>query len=300
MTEPQRGAGDAAAWGAFTGSSLVWGSTFLVIAIGNDALPPLWAVTLRLLVASALLLLVCRLLGQPLPRGAALRAAAGFGFVNMGLSMSLLYWAETTVPSGLVAVLYATIPLTTAVFARLHGLESLDVLKLAGALVALGGVGTIFVGQLSDAVRPLPLAAAVAAATCASYSGIVLKRGPRQPPLPVNAVGCGVGAAVGLVASLLAGESRSLPSSGAALFPVLYLATAGSIVAFGLYAWLVNHWPLTRISFISVVVPVIALALGATFRRERLAVSEVAGSALVFAGLSLALLSDRRRSRATR
>jgi drug/metabolite transporter (DMT)-like permease len=288
----------AAAWAAFAGCSLVWGSTFLVISIGNDTVPPLWAAALRLALATVLLAALSHLLRQPLPRGAALGAAALFGLLNMGLSMSLLYWAETRVPSGLVAVLYATIPLTTALGARAAGLERLAPLKVAGALVALGGVGAIFAGSLAGDAPPLPVLAAVAAATCASLSGIALKRGPRQPPLPANAVGSAVGCAVNLAASTLAREPHAFPAGAAALLPILYLAVAGSIVAFGLYAWLVNHWPLTRISFISVVVPVVALALGVAVRGERLSANSVAGSALVMLGLALAIASDRRGARA--
>ncbi len=295
MAPPPARASSAAAWAAFAGCCLIWGSTFLVISIGNDALPPLWAVALRLGLAALLLTAITYALGQRLPRGDALRAAIGYGFLNMGVSMTLLYWAEVSVPSGLVAVLYATIPLTTALFARAGGLERLVPLKLAGAGVALGGVALIVAGNSGGALHALPVAAAVLAATCASASGVVLKRGPRQPPLPANAVASFAGFLVALVASFAAREPHPLPLTGAALFPVLYLVVAGSIGAFGLYAWLVNHWPVTRISFISVVVPVVALTLGVAFRGERLDRVEVLGSLLVMAGLALALASDRLR-----
>jgi drug/metabolite transporter (DMT)-like permease len=252
------------------------------------------------MVASVLLFAIARALGQPLPRGAALRSALAYGTLNMGFSMTLLYWAEVTVPSGLVAVLYATIPLTTALFARAVGLERLVPLKLAGAIVALLGVGAIVTGQLHGTLAAWPVFAAVAAATCAAGSGVALKAGPRQAPLPANAVGSAAGAVIALTASLLAREPHPLPTTAAAAFPILYLVVAGSLVAFGLYAWLVNHWPVTRIAFVSVVVPVVALSLGVAFRGERLDAVEVLGSALVMLGLALALLADRWRARAAR
>ncbi|MBI5543269.1 MAG: EamA family transporter [Deltaproteobacteria bacterium] len=283
------------AWAAFAGCSLIWGSTFLVISIGNDALPPLWAVALRLALAAALQAAIVAALGQRFPRGAALGAAAGYGFLNMGLSMTLLYWAELSVPSGLVAVLYGSIPLSTALFARAVGLERLVPLKVAGAVVALAGVTSIVAGRFAGTLEVLPVLAAVVAATCAAASGVVLKRGPRQAPLPANAVASAVGAVVAVTASLLAGEPHPLPRTAASLGPVLYLAVAGSLGAFGLYAWLVNHWPVTRISFISVVVPVVALSLGVAFRGERLGRPEVLGAGLVMLGLALALASDRLR-----
>ena len=288
-----------APYAAFVGCCAVWGSTFLVISIGNDTVPPLWAATIRLAVASPLLFLLCRLTGRALPRGAALRAAAGFGFLNMGLSFCFLYWAEKTVSSGLAAVIYATVPLSTALFARLAGLERLRALKVAAALVALAGVTVIFSGQLMVRASVLPVASLLAAATMGSASGVVLKRGPRQHSLGVNAVGSLVGLVVCGAASFIAREPHALPHGVRGIVPILYLAIAGSVVAYGLYAFLVNHWDLTRISFIAVVVPVVAVLLGALVRHERLTAASGLGSMLVLLGLALGIVSDRRRTAAT-
>lgn len=295
MTSDPQPTHPLAPYAAFAGCSAIWGSTFLFISIGNDTVPPLWAATLRLALASVLLVAMTRLAGQSLPRGAALRAAAGFGFLNFGLSFCFLYWGEKTVPSGLAAVLYGTIPLSTALFARAAGLERLRALKIAGALVALLGIGVIFSGQLTARVAALPLAALFAAATLASASGVVLKRGPRQHPLGANAVGAMVGLVVCAAGSFLGREPHALPAGARAVLPILYLTLAGSVVAFGLYMWLVNHWDVTRISFIAVVVPVVAVLLGTAVRHERLTAAHRAGSLLVLAGLVLGILSDRRR-----
>src|SRR3954452_16643297 len=95
---PQRR--DPLPWLAFSACGAIWGCTFLVISLGNDALPPVWAATLRLALASVLLALVTRARGQALPRGAALRAALGYGVAQFGVNLPLLYWAEKVVPSG--------------------------------------------------------------------------------------------------------------------------------------------------------------------------------------------------------
>ena len=285
-----------APYAAFAACSVVWGSTFLVIRIGNDTVPPIWAATIRLGLASLLLLLINRLMGHGLPRGAALRAAASFGFLNMGLSFCLLYWGEKTVSSGLAAVIYGTVPLSTALFARAAGLERLRALKIAGALVALAGIAVIFSGDLAARVSPLPLLAILAAATSASAAGVMLKRGPRQHPLGVNAVASMVGFVVCAIGSFVAREPHALPAGTRAVLPILYLTIAGSLVAFGLYAWLVNHWDVTRISFIAVIVPVVAVLLGAAVRHERLTAASGSGSLLVLAGLVLGLVSDRKRA----
>src|SRR6185436_8635754 len=238
---------------AFFGCCLVWGSTFLVIQLGNAAMPPFWAASVRLAIALALLLILLRVFRIPFPRGDAFRAAAAFGFLNFGVSFTLLYWGETRVPSGLTAVLYATVPLSTSLFARAFGLERLSKWKLLAAVIAIAGVAVIFAEQIRGNFGLLHLLAILTAATSASLSGVMLKRGPRQHPLAANAGGAVAGLPVCLLASFVAREPHALPSGWPAWGPLLYLSTVGSIGAFGLYAWLVNRWPVSRISFIAVV-----------------------------------------------
>ncbi len=78
-----------------------------------------------------------------------------------------------------------------------------------------------------------------------------------------------------------------------AAWPVLYLTVAGSLVAYVLLAWLLSRWPVTRTSYITVIVPVIALALGAAVRHEPLSPTSLAGTVLVLAGLLLGMRFSR-------
>jgi drug/metabolite transporter (DMT)-like permease len=211
----------------------------------------------------------------------------------MGLSFVLLYWAETSVPSGLAAVFYATIPLSSTFLTRAFGLERITPLKVGAASVALAGVAVIFSSQIRGDAKALPLVALMTAATLAALSTVLLKRGPRQNPLGANAVAAATGLVVCLIASFAAHEPHPLPRGFDQLFPIVYLAVAGSIGAFVLMAWLVNHWDVTRISFVSVIVPVVAMVLGAVVRQEHLSRASFAGSALVLAGVLLRMQADR-------
>ena len=85
----------ARAWLAFAACGAIWGSTFLAISFGNDALAPVWAATLRLALATVLLTAWTRARGRALPRGPALRAALGYGVTQFGVNLPLLYWGET-------------------------------------------------------------------------------------------------------------------------------------------------------------------------------------------------------------
>src|SRR5262249_17134187 len=136
----------AGPWIAFAVCCAIWGSTFLFIRIGNDTLAPLWAVTLRLAIATVLFAGITAALRAPWPRGAQLSAAIAFGVVDFGVSLPLLYWGERRVPSGVAAVIFATVPLCAAIFARLFGLEPLRSRVVLASLAAIGGVALLFSG----------------------------------------------------------------------------------------------------------------------------------------------------------
>ena len=290
VEEPE--ATDLRPWLAFATCSAIWGSTFLVISIGNDALAPVWAATLRLLLAALLLGAWARARRQPLPAGAALRTALAYGVCQFGINLPLLYWGEQVIPSGLSAVLYATLPMSSALLTRALGMERLTAPKLIGAVVAFAGVAVLFSSSLRGELAPGGLLAVFTAATVSGIAPVLLKRGPRQPPIPMNAVGCAIGAVISGAASLALGERHLLPSTGATLLPLLYLTIAGSMGAFVLMSWLVNRWSVTRVSYVSVAVPVLALALGSIVRHEPLTPVNLAGALLVLVGL---LIGMRRR-----
>ena len=276
---------EARAWLAFAACSAIWGSTFLAISFGNDALAPVWAATLRLALAAVLLAAWTRARGRSLPRGPALRAALGYGVTQFGINLPLLYWGETLVPSGLSAVVYGTIPLSSALITGALGMERLTAGKLAGAIVAFAGVALLFSSTLHTHVSPLGLGAILVGATAASLGTVLLKRGPRQDPFGANAVGSAIGAVMSGAFSVALGEPHALPATWAAAWPLLYLTVAGSLGAYVIMSWLVHHWSVTRTAYVTVVVPVIALALGSVARHERLTAASLGGAALVLVGL---------------
>jgi len=213
---------------------------------------------------------------------------------QFGCNMPLLYWGETRVASGLTAVLFATVPLTSAFITRALGMERLRPLKIVGGLIALAGVALIGGTSAGDRAHLGGVIAIVVAATMAGLGTALLKRGPKQSPWAANAVGSMVGAPICLIASALLHESWKLPGNGPGWFALFYLVLAGSAGAFALMAWLLHHWPVTRVAFISVATPVIALGLGSVFRHEPVSSRSLAGTLLVMAGLVCGLAADRR------
>jgi drug/metabolite transporter (DMT)-like permease len=281
----------------FVACCLIWGSTFLAIRIGNESVPPIWAATLRLALAAPLLFALVLATRQRFPRGPALRGALIFGVLNMGVNFSLLYWGERVVPSGIAAVLYATVPLSTALIAAAMGVERLVPRKFAAAVLAIVGVGIIFAGEIRLDVPLAGLVAVFLAATSAAVSNVVLKQYPQPSAIAVNAVGAVAGLILCALVSIALGEDHSLPTSVAAWWPILYLTLAGSLGAYVLFAWLVEHWAVTSASMIGVVVPVIAVILGAVAKAEQRSPESYLGAVVVLVAVVIALrpsLSIRR------
>ena len=273
----------------FVACAVIWGSTFLAIRFGNEAVPPLWAAAIRLAIASVLLFGITRIIGTPLPRGRALRGAALWGLFSLGVNLSLLYVGEQTVPSGISAVLFATVPLSTALLAAGFGVERLVSQKLVAAALAIGGVAVIFAGELGIAVPFAGLLTVFGAATAAALGNVLLKREPTQPIIPLNAIGTAVAAAVCLVLSFVIGEAHVIPTTAAAWLPILYLTLAGSLGAFVLFAWLVTTWSVSNASLVGVTVPIIAVILGGVVKGEQPAPLTYLGGAIVVGAILIAV-----------
>ena len=281
---------------AFVATALIWGSTFLAIRLGNEATPPVWAAAMRMALASVLLFGIAAAFRMPLPRGEALRGASLWGLFNLGVNLSLLYIGETTVPSGIAAVLFATVPLTTTLLAAGFHVEPLVTRKLIAAIVAIAGVAVIFAGELAVSVPLTGLLTIFTAATAAALANVLLKRAPKQPVIPLNAIGTAVGAVFCLVVSVLLGESHAIPVTLSAWLPLLYLTLAGSLGAFVLFTWLVEHWSVSNASLLGVTVPVIAVILGGLVKGEQPAALTYLGAAIVISAILIALRAPRPQS----
>lgn len=286
------GAGDAReprVYAALAGMCLIWGSTFLVIRIGNEALPPAWAAALRLLIAIPLYFGVACATGASVGSRLAVRGALLYGSLNYGVNFVLLYWGELRVSSGPAAVIYATIPLTTAVFAWMSGVHRLEWRQLVASAIGLAGVAAVFSSELVRGVDLGALLAVAGAATASSLASVVLKRTPPQSTWVTNGFGAIAGVVVCLAASASLGERWRLPGSAASWGPILYLVVAGNLGAYALYGWVVTRWNVVRINVIALIIPIIAVALGTLVRHEALGRSAFAGAALVLVGVSLSL-----------
>ena len=283
-TSSESAGGDRLALGAFTGAVLIGGTNFVAVRISNRGLDPLWGAGLRFALAAVLFGLVCAAFRVALPRGRALAFSAAYGGLAFAGVYGCLYWALRDVPAGVAAVVFAVGPLLVLLLAVAHGLERLSRRALGGALVVLAGSAVIFVQPGSFSFGWQSVALLVVGALCAAESVIVSKLAGPQHPAAVNVVGASVGALVLVAASVVAGEELVLPAAREAQIALVYLVAA-TVGLFLLVLLVVQRWAASATSYLFVLMPVVAIAVGAVVAGEPVTATTVAGAAIVAGGV---------------
>src|SRR5881409_982142 len=269
----------------------VWSSTWLAIKIGLRDLPPISFVAIRFLIAIIVLLAVSigrtRLL--PLRRNDYIVLAVT-GVLMFAVNYTLLFWAELHVSSGLAAVLQASIPIFGMMFA--HWMlpdEPLRLPKLAGAIIALGGV-TVICARLLGFNGPLAFWGAVGVvvgAASAAFANVLVKaRSMQLAPAMLAAWQMIFGTAPLLLLGLaIDGNPMRFHWTVSAVFCLLYLAVIGSALTFLLLYWLLPRLTVAQLQSISLITPPGAVMLGWWLGGETFPLSSLLGGALVLVGV---------------
>jgi drug/metabolite transporter (DMT)-like permease len=288
-------------WTLYACLVLVWSSTWVVIAVGLEDVAPFFGAGIRFALAGIGVLATAAALRRPLRTDVAL--AVLIGLLPFATTYGLIYWAEQYVPSGLTAVLFGVLPLYVALLsAVLLPQERLSPRLLGGVVVALGGLVLAF-GEslhLGSGTRTALAAAAVVASPLASALGNVMikRRGAGVDPLVLNGWAMLLGGVVLLAVSAPAEDWGATAWSATSIGSIVYLAGLGTGFTFVTLTVLLHELPAMTVSFISLVIPFGALALGALVRDEQITAVAVGGAALVAAGIAVALLPIRPKVRA--
>jgi len=284
----------------FAAIYLVWGSTFLAIRYAVEELPPVLMAGARFLVAGLVLVGVAKARGAGRISGAAWASSALVGTLLFG-GNALLAWAETRVPSGLAALMLATIPLwMTGLGSLRRDAMPLSARQRAGFALGLAGmVVLVGPGQLLGARSVDPLAAVALVGAALSWSvGSLISRDLPQPAHPVAAAGLPMvsGGVVLLVGSLLAGDGAAVLATGVTAKAALswgYLVVMGSLVGFSAYSWLLRRVSPALVSTYAFVNPVVALALGWALVGEVLTGRGALAAVLIVAAVAMIVIPRR-------
>ncbi len=274
---------------------VIWGSTWLAIRIGLESTPPFFGAAVRFALAVALLVPLVVWRRSKLPSGRVEWTLVAFvGVLLYGGDYGLIYWGEGNgVPSGLSAILFASFVLQTAVAAHvILSTEKLTPQKIAGIGLGFAGILLIFRGDVATAGsgNPFAMLAIVLAATCAAVANVAVKRwGHDTDPISFTGASMAVGAVTLAAFSLGAREPWRVPPWPSGILAIVYLAVAGSVVAFVSFWWLLKRIEVTSASYLSMVFPIVAVFLGFTIGSEALDPVAIAGAAITLAGIFLAV-----------
>jgi drug/metabolite transporter (DMT)-like permease len=280
---------------------VVWGSTYLAIRVGVETMPPLLMAAARNLVAGLIMFPVAMgarrraiRAGQPVRRWP--RRAEWIGCAVVGVLLLVANGAvgigEKTVPSGLAALLVATVPLWLLGFDAVLNHARLGLAPMAGLALGLVGVGFLSgLGGGSGQVSAVGVVIILAAAAMWAL-GTIMTRRVTIPSSAALASGmellCG-GLAL-LVLAAAGGEFGSLHLAEVSLrswLALAYLIVIGSIVAFSAYGIAVRSLPTATVATYAYVNPVIAVLLGTLILNERLTPAMFGGGALIVGAVVL-------------
>ncbi len=248
----------------------IWGSTYLAIRIAIDTLPPFLMAGVRFLIAGGILLVWAKGRGAPLPSGPVWKTSVISGILMFLGGNGAVVWAEQFVPTGLVALLVATVPLWIVLQDWLFGKGGAPGFGLSfGIIWGFVGVGILVTGGeigLAGTADLLGGLLVLLGAACWSAGSLIARYGPRPSSA---AVGIGVQKLAGGGALLLLGLVRAElggvdPSgfSSASLLAFGYLVVFGSLIGFTSYIWLLRNTTPAVASTYAYVNPAVALLLG--------------------------------------
>ena len=298
---------DKSDWATLLLLAAIWGGAFFFIGVAVRHVPPLTYVWLRLSIAAAGMVLFLKLKGEPLglPRSA-WGSMLVLAFLNNALPFTLFGWGQTHIASGLASILNATTPIWGVVVAHfLTHDERMSPRKVAGVLLGFGGVATMIGPTLLSNLGGNALAqlACVTASLSYALAAVWARRFKRMglKPMAVTTGQLVTGALMMLPLALFIDQpwERALPPLSA-WGAIAALGLLCSAFAYVLYFRLIDSAGATNALLVTLLVPPVAIFLGATFLGETLAPQDFIGLGLIALGLAaidgrlLSLLRVRR------
>lgn len=279
---------------------LVWGSTYLAIWVAVEGMPPFAMGALRFAAAGALLGLAALVLRHPAPRPMEVAGAALTGTLLLGIGNGGVVFAAGRLPSGVAALLVASLPIWILAFEALADRRRPTPAALGACAIGLAGVAVLLApdllapGGAALGPRGLGAAAVVLAGTAIWAAGQLVGRRVPAPASGVWNATCSLGAAAVVFAlgALYNGEWALVRLEAVApkvWWAFAYLVLAGSCVAWSAFAWLVRHVRPGLVATYAYVNPLVAVLLGCWWLAEPFTTAIAAGGALIVVAVVLAI-----------
>jgi drug/metabolite transporter (DMT)-like permease len=280
---------------------IFWGTTYLSIRIGLEALPPSYLIGIRYLISGSILLAAAMIAGIRIPRGRELWLTALCGVICIGTGNGFLALAETYIPSGSAALFYTMAPFwMVGIDAFLpHGKRPLGA-TLGGLLIGVLGVAfLIYPAAVREGFSGKTLTGFLLIQVSAAgwTLGSLLQKRVRSntPPFVSGAV---QQLAAGLVCTAVALEFEKMPArvGARAMLAIAYLVVFGSIVGYSAFIYTVKHLPVAIVSIYYFVNPLVAVLLGWVFFREPFGYRAAVAMGIIFIGIGIVRWSEAANS----
>jgi drug/metabolite transporter (DMT)-like permease len=282
---------------------LIWGSTWLVIKIGLDGMPPFLGAGLRFLLATLLvgLVLAARRKRLHLTREDKV-CVLSLGLLVFWIDYAAVYWAELRISSGLTAIIFSTMPLMASLLsAYWTRSETLTGRKVAGIIVGILGTALLFwPHEHLGYQQTLGMLAALGGCLSATINLVTMKKyGHKSDPFVLNFFGMGLGTACLLVMSATLEDWHNVVWTRSNVLAIVYLSVFGSVIAFSSYYYLIKKMDATVVSLSTLIIPIVALILGRAFLGETVTPLAVAGIVTILAGVAIAILPSVRAEKSS-
>ncbi|MFL5711853.1 MAG: EamA family transporter [Chloroflexota bacterium] len=301
----RRSSSDASIWLGMLVLYVVWGSTYLAISIAVDSIPPFLMAAARFLVAGLILLAwsVARDGASfTVPTRRQVRDSAVVGGLLLGGGMGFVAFAEQTVPSGIAALLIATMPIWVAVLGGVFLGERLPSLAVAGIVVGFLGVAVLAAPSIlggAGALEPIGLLFCLLSPLSWATGSLFASHRADLPAKPLVATGVQMvlGGTVLAIMALATGEVANFDiadvtaDSGLAF---LYLTVVGSLLAFTVYGYMLRVAPLALVTTYAYVNPIVAVILGAIVLGEAIDARTVLAGTIIVAAVALIVTARSR------
>lgn len=275
----------------------IWGSSFMLIKIGVASVPPLTVATSRLVIAFVFLLVMARIAGQEMPRGAHnWGLVVVTGLVGTALPFLLISWGQVRIDSGLSAILMAVVPLATYLLAHVFTAdEKLNVLKATGVALGFSGI-VVLIGPtklMSLGQETLGQLAVATASVCYGINALLARKLSGHPPLALVASYMLVSAAVMLPAALFLDRPWELAPTNASLAALLVLGVLQTAIGTALMVVIIRRQGAAFSSQNNFLVPIFGVCWGWLVLSEVLSSNAVAALVLILLGIMLGRLGTR-------
>lgn len=275
----------------------IWGTTWMAIKINLSAFPPFYSAGLRFLLAGILLYLVGKIRKKKFQGDfRTYIPSIVFGILN-GIAYGLVYWGEQFISSGMTAILNASLPFFSMIFAALYVGEIITFRKIAGLVTGFLGVLVLFIDSLNTFRMDQlwgQLSIITSAAVYAS-AGVYMKKRSTVEPMEAVTIQMFFSALVLLAVAIPVEQLSAVRLSGPTVAAFIYLALVGSALAFYIYNELLLRIEVSQLSYVSMITPGIAAAVGVLILGEHVYWQTAVGMCLILTGTAVITLKVKKR-----